>query len=144
MSNEGNLKPLQSDDGLSEDAKARQREIRRKGAMASHEVRKEKKRLRQLVEAFGNMKAPERARKAMLELGVSREELTNDMAAVVGLFQKAIKGDVMAFNAIRDIRGEKPVDESKMSLSGGLDNTIQIGFVETGVEPSSDESEVDI
>ena len=144
MSNEGNLKPLQSDDGLSEDTKARQREIRRKGAMASHEVRKEKKRLRQLVEAFGNMKAPERARKAMLELGVSREELTNDMAAVVGLFQKAIKGDVMAFNAIRDIRGEKPVDESKMSLSGGLDNTIQIGFVETGVEPSSDESEVDI
>jgi predicted DNA-binding transcriptional regulator len=117
------------------------RKIGKKGGAASVKARREMKRFRKLVEAFGDLPAPERVREVMKELGISQEDLTNNMAAVVGLFQRAIKGDVMAFNAIRDIRGEKPVNESKTSLSGGLDNTIQIGFVETGVEPRADESE---
>jgi predicted DNA-binding transcriptional regulator len=117
------------------------RKIGKKGGAASVKARREMKRFRKLVEAFGDLPAPERVREVMKELGISQEDLTNNMAAVVGLFQRAIKGDVNAFNAIRDIRGEKPVNESKTSLVGSLDNTIQIGFVETGVEPLADESE---
>lgn len=119
------------------------REIGRKGGKASVKARREKKKLRQLVEAFGELPAPEKVRKVLQELGISENEMrTNDMAIVVGLFQKAIKGDVFAFNAIRDIRGEKPVDETK--LTGSMDNHIEIGFIETSVEPVSDESEVDV
>ena len=122
--------------------KAEQREICKKGGKASGEVRREKAHLRKLVEMFGGMPAPERVRKVMSAMGIDGGKLTNDMAAVVGLFQKAIKGDVAAFNAIRDITGEKPVEEAK--ISGGLDNKIEIGFVETGIEPANDESDVDV
>ena len=119
------------------------RGIGRKGGKASVEARREKKKLRQLVEAFGEMPAPEKVRKVLNELGVAENEMrTNDMAIVVGLYQKAIKGDVSAFNAIRDIRGEKPVDETK--LMGKLDSRIEIGFVDADVSPSSSEEDVDV
>lgn len=137
--NEKNLKPKKKGDLSKEEAKR----LGSMGGKASVESRRKKKYLRSLVELFGDLPAPDRVRKVMSDLGISDKNLrTNDMAIVVGLFQKAIKGDVFAFNAIRDIRGEKPVDETK--LSGGMDNKIEIGFVETGIEPASDESEVDV
>lgn len=120
-----------------------QREFHRKGGKASGEARREKKKLRELVEVFGELPAPEKVRRVMKELGVSENDMrTNNMAVVVGLFQKAIKGDVFAFNAIRDIRGEKPEDKTK--ITGNMGNRIEIGFVEAGIEPASDESEVDV
>jgi len=119
-----------------------QREIAKKGGKASVKARREKAHLRKLVEAFGGLPAPERIRKVMAEMGVSDEKRTNDMAAVVGLFQKAIKGDVAAFNAIRDITGEKPIE--KTEFDGKLDSKIEIGFVETDVEPAESEDEVDV
>lgn len=118
------------------------REIGKKGGMASVKARREKAHLRKLVEAFGELPAPERVRKAMAEMGVSDEKRTNDMAAVVGLFQKAIKGDVTAFNAIRDITGEKPID--KTEFDGRLEGKVEIGFVETDIEPAESEEDVDI
>ena len=140
MDRNKNLKPLKPDTGLDEDAKALQRKIRQKGAEASHKVRKEKKKLRELVEMFGELPAPENIRKLMADFGI-KDYKNNYMASVVGLFQKALKGDVQAFNAIRDIIGEKPVEkqESQMNLSG-----IQIGFVETGIEPAGSEEEIDM
>lgn len=125
----------------------RTKEERRKLAIdagkASGEARRKKKKLRELVEVFGELPAPEKVRRVMKELGVSENDMrTNNMAVVVGLFQKAIKGDVFAFNAIRDIRGEKPEDKTK--ITGNMDNRIEIGFVEAGIEPASDESEVDV
>lgn len=128
---------------MNERTEEERRDIGRKAGKASGEARRKKKKLRQLVEAFGELSAPEKVRKVLKELGVSKNEIcTNDMAIVVGLFQKAIKGDVFAFNAIRDIRGEKPVDETK--LTGSMDNHIEIGFIETDINPVSDESEVDV
>ena len=128
---------------MNERTEEERRDIGRKAGKASGEARRKKKKLRQLVEAFGELPAPEKVRRVMKELGVSENEMrTNDMAIVVGLFQKAIKGDVFAFNAIRDIRGEKPVDETK--LTGSMDNHIEIGFIETNINPVSDESEVDV
>lgn len=125
----------------------RTKEERRKLAIdagkASGEARRKKKKLRELVEMFGELPAPEKVRRVMKELGVSENDMrTNNMAVVVGLFQKAIKGDVFAFNAIRDIRGEKPEDKTK--ITGNMGNRIEIGFVEAGIEPASDESEVDV
>ena len=50
-------------------------------------------------------------------------------------------GDVQAFNAIRDIRGEKPVEKSEMN--GNMDTNIKIGFVRAGVKLASSEDEVE-
>lgn len=132
MANEQNLRP--SEYKLSQ-------EEAKKGGIASGEARRKKKTLRELVELFGELGVNPDTRKLMKQLGIPEDLMTRKMQPVVALFNKANKGDVSAFNAIRDIIGEKPVDETK--LTGALDTSIQIGFVETGIEPVSSESEVD-
>lgn len=118
-----------------------QRAIASKGGKASVEARRAKKNLKELVEIMGDKKADPMLQERMKDMGISKEYLTNNMACVVGLFQKAMAGDVQAFNAIRDIRGEKPVD--KTELNGSLDTDVNIGFVAAGVKLAGSEEEVD-
>ena len=118
-----------------------QRAIASKGGKASVEARRAKKNLKERVEIMGEKKADPMLQERMKEMGISKEDLTNNMACVVGLFQKAMAGDVQAFNAIRDIRGEKPVD--KTELNGSLDTDVNIGFVAAGVKLAGSEEEVD-
>ena len=118
-----------------------QRAIASKGGKASVEARRAKKNLKELVEIMGDKKADPMLQERMKDMGISKEDLTNNMACVVGLFQKAMAGDVQAFNAIRDIRGEKPVD--KTELNGSLDTDVNIGFVAAGVKLAGSEEEVD-
>lgn len=135
MANEKNLIPQ------AQRSPKEARENGRKGGKASGEARRAKKTLRELVEIFGSLGVNPDTRKLMKQLGIPEDLMTRKMQPVVALFNKANKGDVSAFNAIRDIIGEKPVDETK--LTGALDTSIQIGFVETDIEPVSSESEVD-
>ena len=128
------LKPVRS----KEEAKERGA----KGGIASGEARRAKKTLRERVKMFGELKIDGKAKRQMMEVGISEDDCDRFTQAAVSLFQKAMKGDVSAFNAIRDIIGEKPVD--KTQLSGGFDTNITIGFVETGIEPVSSEEDVDI
>ena len=118
-----------------------QRAIASKGGKASVEARRAKKNLKELVEIMGEKKADPMLQERMKDMGISKEDLTNNMACVVGLFQKAMAGDVKALNAIRDIRGEKPVD--KTELNGSLDTDVNIGFVAAGVKLAGSEEEVD-
>lgn len=118
-----------------------QRAIASKGGKASVAARRAKKNLKELVEIMGDKKADPMLQERMKDMGISKEDLTNNMACVVGLFQKAMAGDVQAFNAIRDIRGEKPVD--KTELNGSLDTDVNIGFVAAGVKLAGSEEEVD-
>ena len=133
MANEQNLKPQ---------AHILTVEEQSKGGAASGEARRAKKTLRELVELFGELGVSDEARKKMNEIGIPEELWTRKMQPVGALFNKANKGDVGAFNAIRDIIGEKPVE--KTQLSGGFDTNIQIGFVETGIEPVGSEEDVDV
>ena len=118
-----------------------QRAIASKGGKASVEARRAKKNLKELVEIMGEKKADPMLQERMKDMGISKEDWTNNMACVVGLFQKAMAGDVQAFNAIRDIRGEKPVEKSEMN--GNMDTNIKIGFVRAGVKLASSEDEVE-
>lgn len=136
MRGKENLQPLPSR------TKEKQREIQQKGGKASGEARRAKRTLRELVEIFGNLAVSADAKQKMKEIGIPEELWTRKMQPVVALYNKANKGDVGAFNAIRDITGEKPVE--KTQLSGGLDNNITIGFVETGIEPVATEEDVDV
>lgn len=47
----------------------------------------------------------------MKGLGIEEEEITNQMALIVSLFQKALKGDVAAFNSLQATIGEKPTEK---------------------------------
>jgi len=136
MANEKNLIPV------AERSPSELRKMTSKGGKASGEARRAKKTLRELVELFGELGVSDEARKKMKAIGIPEEFWTRKMQPVVALFSKANKGDVGAFNAIRDIIGEKPVD--KTQLSGGFDTNIQIGFVQTGIEPVGSEEDVDV
>ena len=52
----------------------------------------------------------------MEELGVNPDEFTNDMAAVIGQYMQAQKGNTSAFLGIRDTKGEKPVDKIEQTV----------------------------
>ena len=128
------LKPVRS----KEEAKERGA----KGGKASGEARRAKKTLRELATLFGSLKLDGKQKRQMQELGIPETEHTRFMQAVVSLFQKALKGDVSAFNAIRDLIGEKPVDRTQ--LEGSFDTRLEIGFVETGLDPVGSEEDVDV
>ncbi len=48
------------------------------------------------------------------KLGIDTENIDNQMAMVISMWQKAVKGDVQAATFIRDSLGEKP--DSKVNL----------------------------
>jgi hypothetical protein len=134
MANEQNLIPQ---------AQRSPKEVRengRKGGKASGEARRAKKTLRELVELFAELGVSEESREKMRKIGIPEELMTRKMQPVVALFNKANKGDVGAFNAIRDIIGEKPVE--KTQLQGTLDTNITIGYVESGHQPVTNEEEI--
>ena len=77
-----------------------------KGGIASGAARREKKTLRK-----------------RLELLLAREvgEMETADAISIALIEKALSGDVRAYEVIRDTLGEKPRDKVDANLSGGLE-----------------------
>ena len=118
------------------------REITKKGGKASGEARRAKKTLRELVEIFGSLGVNSDTKKLMQQLGIPEDLWTRKMQPVVALFNKANKGDVAAFNAIRDIIGEKPVDETK--VTGSVQTDISIELIDSGSKPVEDEGAIDL
>lgn len=130
-----NLKPIKKGELSSEEAKARGS----KGGIASVEARKKKKKLRELCEMFGELPVySDKVKNVMEQMGISPEDMTNKMAAVVGVFKKAAAGDVQAFNAIRDITGEKPKDEVDSKVA----TNVTVNYVKSGAKFASSEDEV--
>lgn len=130
-----NLKPIKKGELSSEEAKARGS----KGGIASVEARKKKKKLRELCEVFGELSVySDKAKDMMKQMGISEEDMTNKMAAVIGVFKKAAAGDVQAFNAIRDIIGEKPKDEVESKVA----TSVTVNYVKSGAKFANSEDEV--
>ena len=118
------------------------RQMTRNGGLASVKARREKKKLREMVEIFGSLKVDKKNSRLMDDLGIDEEYHTRFMQGVVSLFSKANKGDVAAFNAIRDIIGEKPVDETK--VTGSVQTDISIELIDSGSKPVEDEGAIDL
>lgn len=88
------------------------REICTKGGKASGKRRKEKKLLKDTMQTILDMKIDETS----IELiqGIVQTEFKNmdaQTALSIALVKKAMMGDVQAYNSIRDILGQKPVDK---------------------------------
>lgn len=98
MANSVNLKPM------NKRTKSEQREIAQKAGIKSGEKRRERKKLRELLEL------------ALQETDIKTGQ-QNDISITAALIKKAAKGDVNAYLAIRDTLGEKPIDKQEVKIN---------------------------
>lgn len=91
------------------------REMARKGGIASGEARRKKKTMREQAELLLSLanKNP-KIEKVMDDLGIAKEEQTNQMAMIISMLNVTLKGNkgaVQAFNSLQATIGEKPVEQ---------------------------------
>lgn len=127
---EDNLKPFNK---LTEEE---QRKISSKGGKASGEARRKKKLMKDQIELLLSLPFPDvqdrngkKLKTTFKQLGLNDENIDNQMAMVIAMWQKALKGDVNAFNTLRDTVGEKPKEnisvEDKREKTKKLDNILE-------------------
>ena len=103
-----NIENLQPRTELS---KEEAKEMGRKGGIASGKARREKKLIKDSIELLLDLPIKNSKIKQQLkELGIDEDEMNNQTAMVIAIYQKALKGDVQAFNTLRDSVGQKPVE----------------------------------
>lgn len=109
MANEQNLTKMGKARGLtSEEAQ----KIGSKGGKASVEARRQRKTFKELFEMLLSLEVSDEQTKAFIKsLGITDENITNDMAITLSMYQEALKGNTKAFELIRDTTGEKPADK---------------------------------
>lgn len=102
MANEQNLKKFGSE--------REPREAGRRGGKASGEARRKKRQMKNAAKLLLDMPVVgENAVKNLETLGFEEEDMTNQMALLVRIFQKAIAtGDVRAAEFLRDTAGYNP------------------------------------
>ena len=90
---------------------SKQVEIARQGGIASGEAKRRKKTWAQQIELLMSMPVKKTATKqALEELGIEANEQNNLMAMNVAMYQQALKGNVSAFNTLRDTSGNNYQD----------------------------------
>lgn len=115
MANEENLRP--GEYKLS-------KEEAKKGGIASGEARRKKKLIKEQLELLLSLPLKDANVKRKIEaLGVDGDNIDNQMAMIIGIWQKAIKGDVNAFNSIQASVGEAPV--TKQEITGNIPVVIE-------------------
>lgn len=98
MANERNLIPW------NKRTENEQREYAKKGGQKSGEVRRQRKAMREQMEMLLSLPFKQRDQLNFIkELGINEDEIDNQMALIVAMYGKALKGDVQAFNTIREV-----------------------------------------
>jgi len=85
-----------------------QRELASKGGKASVKARRRKKNMKECLQLLLQLdiKNP-KVREQLKKLGIEEEEMTNEMAMMVSVMNKATKGDIQAVNFVRDTSGQQ-------------------------------------
>lgn len=110
MANEQNLRPVKT--------KKEARERGKNGGLASGEARRKQKSLRECVQLFANLKPTDNVIKQLEGTGIDVTDANYLMAMVVGVSQKAMKGDAKALKVIAEYMGEDSrliLDETKFN-----------------------------
>lgn len=101
MPNEQNLIPMD------QRSQSEVRELGQKGGIASGVSRRRKKSLKEAADLFLSLPvADQRAFNKIAKAGVDPEDIDNQMAVVIGLTTKAVKGDARAAKVLIDLLGE--------------------------------------
>ena len=119
MANEKNLIPF------NKRTKSEQREYAKKGGQKSGEVRRKRKAMKEQMEML--LSLPFKSKKQlnfMKDLGIEEDNIDNQMALIVAMYGKALKGDVQAFNTIREVvQDEKTIqDKDRVQIINDLPN----------------------
>lgn len=120
MANEKNLIPFTSNQSREEAKKNGA-----KGGRKSGEVRRKRKAMKEQMEMLLSLPFKQsEALDFMQYLGIEEDNLDNQMALIVAMYSKALKGDVQAFNTIREVvQDEKTVkDEDRVQIINDLPN----------------------
>lgn len=105
MANEKNLIPL------TERGKEDAKRIRQMGQAAQTASRRRKRSLKEAADLFLSLPVTDqRTFNAMAKAGVNPEDTDYQMAVIVGLTMKAIKGDAKAAKTVIDLLGESATD----------------------------------
>ena len=121
MANEKNLIPIEQVN--SRRSREEHSEDSRKGGQKSGEVRRQRKAMKKQMEMLLALPfKQEKQLKFMKDLGIEENQIDNQMALVVAMYGKALKGDVQAFNIIREVvKDEQTVkDEDRVQIINDL------------------------
>lgn len=125
MANEENLIPF------NKRTEKEQREIARKGGIASGETRRRKKSMREAMELIAEQPLTNAGLKRgikNLAQGIDDDDIDMMLAATMGVFQAAIKGNVSAYEMIGKVIGDTIDDmEIEDDLSKSLRELRELG-----------------
>lgn len=94
------------------------RENGKKGGIRSGEVRREKRMLADTAQMLLGLPLTDAKGIGKLKsMGISKGDMTNAMMMTAAILKRAQSGDTSAYNAIRDIIGEKPKDAVEVSTN---------------------------
>lgn len=120
MANEQNLIPFTSNQSREEAKKNGS-----KGGKKSGEVRRQRKAMKEQMEMLLTLPLKNQEQHSFIaSLGINEKEIDNQMALIVAMYAKALKGDVQAFNAIREVtQDDKNVSqEDRVQIINDLPN----------------------
>ena len=123
MANEENLMPIEQVN--SRRTREEHSKDSKKGGQKSGEVRRKRKAMKEQMEML--LSLPFKSKEQfdfMKYLGIEEDEIDNQMALIVALYGKALKGDVQAFNTIREVtQDDKQVSqEDRVQIVNDLPN----------------------
>lgn len=107
--NEQNLIPF------NERSESEVRELNAKGGKASGEARRRKKDMKQKMKALLELPAAANDREQLEALGVSPNDMDNEMVLVMSMFLSAAQGDTKAFDRVIQILG-KDIAHEELAL----------------------------
>lgn len=124
MANSKNLRKLTTEEA---------REIGRKGGVKSGEIRKKRKMMKEQISLLLSLPFPDvrdktgkKIRTIFQQLGIDDENIDNQMAIIIAMWQQALKGNYKAFNTLRDTIGEKPTDKLEFTQDKPFEVKIEV------------------
>lgn len=123
MANEQNLIPIEQVN--SRRTREEHSEDSRKGGKKSGKVRRQRKAMKEQMEILLSLPFKQKKQLNFIkDLGIEENEIDNQMALIVSMYGKALKGDVQAFNIIREVvQDEKTVkDDDRVQIINDLPN----------------------
>lgn len=123
MANEKNLMPIEEVN--SRRSREQHSQDSAKGGRKSGEVRRQRKAMKEQMETLLSLPYKQQENLEFMKyLGIEEDNLDNQMALIVAMYAKALKGNVQAFNTIREvIQDEKMVkDEDRVQIINDLPN----------------------
>ncbi len=113
MANNNNLMPI--DDVNSRRTREQHSRDSSKGGKESAKRRRQRKTFKELCDNFIDSQVTSEELKAkMINFGIADEDTSYKMAMIVALCGEAVKGNVKAFEVLRDTIGEKPKENIKI------------------------------